>query len=48
MLIYEILDEVMDYGYPQATATEVVKVSRPALPCPALQQNRITPARANS
>jgi len=26
VLIYEILDEVMDYGYPQATQTDVVKV----------------------
>ena len=25
MLIYELLDEIMDYGYPQATATEQVK-----------------------
>jgi AP-4 complex subunit mu-1 len=26
VLIYELLDEIMDYGYPQATATEQVKV----------------------
>lgn len=26
VLIYEILDEIMDYGYPQATATEQVQV----------------------
>lgn len=25
VLIYEILDEVMDYGYPQLTSTELVK-----------------------
>lgn len=26
VLIYELLDEIMDYGYPQATATEQIKV----------------------
>ena len=26
VLIYELLDEIMDYGYPQATATEQVVV----------------------
>lgn len=25
VLIYEILDEVMDYGYPQLTSTELLK-----------------------
>jgi len=34
VLIYEIIDEVMDYGYPQLTSTELVKpfiVSEPIL-----------------
>lgn len=25
VLVYEIVDEVMDYGYPQMTSTELVK-----------------------
>lgn len=48
VLIYELLDEVVDFGYPQGTSTEVLKSYICHTPCPVTYEARSSLSRMSS
>lgn len=42
VLIYEILDEIIDFGYPQLTSTEIIKPHIVNEPVPIVSDNAIS------